>query len=275
MAAPHQSPAAQRDNRTRVLIAEDNVINQKLAAVQLHTLGYSSDVAANGREALATLFRAAYDIVLMDCQMPEMDGYDATREIRRREGSDRHTVIIAMTANSMEGDRDKCLAAGMDDYLTKPVKMEDLRVALDRWQPARRGLAAPHTESAPAAEVRAAPEGVLDESVLEGLRALQDRSAPDLLKNLIGLFLDDTPARLEAVRDAVQQKQAVSLARLAHALKGAAANLGVLSMTQTCAQLEQLGRSEETHAAPGLVTRLEAEFDEVRLLFRNMAGPSG
>jgi HPt (histidine-containing phosphotransfer) domain-containing protein len=160
----------------------------------------------------------------------------------------------------------------MDDYLTKPVKMEDLRIALDRWQPARRAQLVARPENAPAGT---AHSGVLDESVLEGLRALQDRSAPDLLKNLIGLFLDDTPARIEAVRGAVEQKQAVSLARLAHALKGASANLGVRSMTQTCGQLEELGRTDKIREAPVLVTRLEAEFDQVRVLFRNIGESTG
>ena len=255
------------------MIAEDNLINQTLAAVQLRTLGYSSDVAANGREALATLFRAAYDIVLMDCQMPEMDGYAATREIRRREGPDRHTVIIAMTANSMEGDRDKCLAAGMDDYLTKPVKMEDLRQALSRWQPARTVPPAAPVENEPPA--RSVPDAVLDPSVIASLKALQDQSAPDLMQNLIGLFLNDTPARLQAVRSAVEQQQAVSLARLAHALKGASANLGVRNMARTCAELEELCRADAFRDAPGLVARLEAEFDQVRVLLRQMSEHGG
>ena len=127
---PHGREAAET---TRVLIVEDNPVNRMVVVRRLEKSGYSIDVATSGLGALDALEKARYDFVLMDCQMPEMDGYDATKEIRRREGASNHTTIIAMTANALEGDRDRCLAAGMDDYISKPIDWDELRAMLERW----------------------------------------------------------------------------------------------------------------------------------------------
>ncbi|WP_083885636.1 CHASE2 domain-containing protein [Synechococcus sp. PCC 7336] len=129
---PPPEPAA-REHSARILLAEDNRVNQKVALRQLNSLGYSAEVAANGQEVLVAMARAAFDVVLMDCQMPRMDGFEATRAIRQQEGDDRHTVVIAMTASALPEDRERCLAVGMDDFISKPVHKEDLRDVLERW----------------------------------------------------------------------------------------------------------------------------------------------
>jgi CheY-like chemotaxis protein len=129
---------AVKEHRGRALVAEDNIINQKVTARMMEKRGFEVDVVENGLEALAALERYPYDIVLMDCQMPEMDGYQATREIRRQEGLEdgrRHIPVIAVTANAMVGDDEKCYAAGMDEYLTKPVNPEKLDAVLEKWIP--------------------------------------------------------------------------------------------------------------------------------------------
>ncbi len=190
--------------RIPVLLAEDNAVNQKVAVRMLEKLGYHADVASNGAEALEALERKEYSVVLMDVQMPQMDGYEATAAIRECEGASRHTPIIAMTANAMQGDKETTLRAGMDDYLSKPVKAEDLSEILGRWtQPAGED-AAPEDD-----QNTASPDTpILDRSMIEGLRDLSEPGEPDIFAEIVGLFLEDAPPRLETLREALDEGDA-------------------------------------------------------------------
>ena len=248
--------------RARILVADDNIVNQKVAVCQLEKLGYRADIVANGLEAVDAIARISYALVLMDCQMPKMDGLDATALIRKREReqASRRLPIIAMTADAMRGDREKCLAAGMDDYLAKPVKLDQLETALTRWLSDR---STPGEQKEPVPPVR--PESVqecVDAAVLAELRQLD--SSCDLLSTLITDFLKDVPNYLAGLRDALQQGDGQALARVAHELNGCSGNLGVRSMRQLCIELQALGRAKDLGKAETLLTQLVEEFELVR-----------
>src|SRR5260370_831292 len=247
----------------RILVAEDNVVNQQVAAGVLAGLGYRADVVANGIEAVAAAGRVPYAAILMDCQMPEMDGYAAAQEIRRREGAARHTPIIALTADILKDARAKSLSAGMDDYVTKPLKPEQLAAALERWLPS----SAARQSQAGAVDPR--PEGavdrqVLDGQLLDGLRQVERAGAPGLVKKVTDLFLEDTPRQLTDLRDSARRGDCARLAKLAHTLRGSAANLGAREMVRVCGELDTLGRDGDVSVAPPLVADLDSPFNSVR-----------
>jgi PAS domain S-box-containing protein len=235
----------------RVLVAEDNEVNQKVAVRILEKLGYRVEVADNGREALMACERTRYDAVLMDGQMPGMDGYEATRRIREREGGGPRLPIIAMTASAMKGDREKCLEAGMDDYVSKPVTPGAVERVLRRWV----GSAAAPAERA-AGKVEAAGD-LLDETIVAGLMAVDDDGT--LIDEVVATFLKIAPLRLAAIRKAARASPA-QLERTAHTFLGSCGNLGCRRMADLCARLEVLGRSGSTEGAPDLARALEEEF---------------
>ena len=247
--------------RARILVAEDNIVNQKVAVCQLEKLGYRADVVANGLDAVDAVSRVSYALVLMDCQMPEMDGLEATAMIRKREGeqASRRLPIIAMTANAMQGDREKCLDAGMDDYLAKPVKLEHLKATLAGWIS---GQSVPDGQKDPVpSEKQGSVSECVDSAVLADLRQLDISCG--LLSTLITHFLEDAPTRLAALQDALQQGDAGTLARVAHDLNGASGNLGVRNMRQLCVELQALGRAKDLTRAGALLAQLVSEFELV------------
>ncbi len=254
--------------RGLVLLAEDNLINQRVALLQLHKLGYSVDIAANGREAIEAVSRKRYAAVLMDCQMPEVDGFAATAAIRAQEAKlGTHLPIIAMTANAIVGDREACLAAGMDDYISKPVEQTELGKRLEHWISMRiapENTAVAGSSPAEDAMTDAALRPVLDEQVLEGLRDFQEPGEPDFVGEIIELFTDDTPLQFQAMHAALAAGDITTLQRAAHTLKGSAGNLGAVTLATIAKELELLARGGTIMGSAELVTKLEAEFQRVK-----------
>ena len=248
----------------RILVAEDNIVNQRIAVRQLKKLGYSADAVANGKEALEAVKRIPYDLVLMDCQMPELDGYDATRRIRRFEAGESNAdqtpvYIIAMTANAMEGDREGCLAAGMNDYVSKPVKLPELQAALQRAV----GCVQPRARLQPPAPASLRTEPVIDPAVFESLRSLREPGEADPVAELAALFMKDTPPRLEAIKAAVLASNATALRESAHSLKGTASNLGARRLASLCAKVETLAKAGDVAEAAQCLPQVADEYQQV------------
>ncbi len=260
--APSTLPVV-NPSQVRILMAEDNAVNQKVALRQLRKLGYAAEAVGNGLEALDAVRRIPYDIVLMDCQMPEMDGYEAVRRIRQWEAegalnplNEEPLYIIAMTANALEGDRERCLAAGMNDYITKPVQLPELQFALQR--------AGSHLRPPPPpAEAPAGGVSTVDLTVLRGIRELREPGEPDPLVDLIDLYLQDTPARVAKMQAALAASDGGALASAAHSLKGSSSNLGARQLANLCMQVEKLAKAGQMADAEGLFAALTDEFARV------------
>ncbi len=263
----------------RVLLAEDNTVNQYVACGLLNKLGVDVVVTRDGHEVLEALSREAIDLVLMDIQMPGMDGFEATQRIRERETNDGtpHLPIIAMTANAMAGDREACLAAGMDDYLAKPVKLEVLRSLLSRWLPRSSGARSTPQVEATLFEVEsmlAAPddthEDAVDIEVLQELRlTLQNRFRP-----MLAAFLEETPRWLSQLRAALDINDSVGLRAFAHGLKSSCANLGATGLAELAGQIEELGRKGTCAGGDSILNSAEAEYLRVQTFLANYPSPT-
>jgi len=243
----------------RILVAEDSPLNQQVALKQLERLGYQAEAVGDGAQAIAALERTPYDIILMDCQMPEMSGYEATWQIRDREqqpggwpGRTGRIHIIAMTANTEADSRAKCLSAGMDDFINKPVQLAELDAALHRALADRAS--------------QQALEEVLDPVVLAGLRQLRLPGKPDPLRSLIDLFLQEAPAQLDALEQAITRNDLAALAQTtsaATALMGSAGNLGARGLAALCDELVQSTRTSLLADALPVLARARQEFARV------------
>jgi CheY-like chemotaxis protein/HPt (histidine-containing phosphotransfer) domain-containing protein len=231
----------------RILLAEDNAMNQKVALRLLERLGYRADVATNGLEAIEALERQPYDVVLMDVQMPELDGLDATRRIGERWPAETRPHIIAMTANALPEDREACFAAGMNDYVAKPIRAEELAAALKRARPLGNGDVGP----------TAVDHVSLDDRALKNLR---DLGGDDFLGEVIDAFLADAPELMATLRRSLDEQSAEELRRAAHTLKSNGATLGAEQFAERCRALEQRAKAGELNGASQVVDRIEQEY---------------
>jgi CheY-like chemotaxis protein/HPt (histidine-containing phosphotransfer) domain-containing protein len=255
-----------------VLLAEDNPVNQEVAKGLLTQLGLRADIANNGAEAIALAEARRYDLILMDCQMPVMDGYQATAAIRRRlAGAPGHLPIIALTANAMEGDRNKCLAAGMDDYLSKPYSRAQLAAMLARWLVADAGASAsapaPTTAVAASGEAR---DSVLNMQFLDQFRELDPAGGLGLVKQIMRVYLDTSPELLRQVEAAVAAGDADAMRRAAHSLKSSSANVGAETLAALFREFEALGRDGQVAAAQPLLDRTRQAYANATAQIRAM-----
>jgi PAS domain S-box-containing protein len=281
---PLRDPGAALHIRAHVLMAEDNGVNQFVARNMLKSLGCDFEIVPNGQEAVAAVQRGGYDIVLMDCQMPVMDGYEATRQIRAWEqvrGAQQRLPILALTANALVGDAEVCREAGMDDHLAKPYTRNQLGALMARWLPphlVEGSLDALRThpvplapEPATAPTVNATVDGAIDAKALASIRELDDGEGV-VLAEVIDIFLQEAPQHLAGLRAALQRKDAGELARSAHAFKSASGNVGAVHVVKLCREIERVGRSGELADAPPLLHQIEQQVDAVRPLLQAEIG---
>jgi PAS domain S-box-containing protein len=269
----------------KILLAEDSPINQKVAINQLKNLGYEADVAANGIEVLEAIARIEYDLILMDCQMPELDGYETTRQIRLLDSASRDIAIVAMTANAMKEDREKCLNVGMNDYLSKPIRKEDLGEKLDLWRKIifERNATTPESTNSEYQDSNsintaiisqqpistATPHIEIDWDYLNSLSVGNEGFKDELLN----VYIESIPPHLEALKIAIATINYHAIAQEAHFLKGSSASVGITAIELPAAELELQGNNQKLVNAEQLISTIEVAFSYVQAIVRETNRP--
>jgi CheY-like chemotaxis protein len=253
--APNNAGSTFKPDNLKILLAEDNLVNQKVALKMLDKLGYRADVVSNGLEVLSALSRIHYDVILMDCQMPEMDGYEATLQIRASELSSKSPAvrIIAMTAHAMKGDEEECLASGMNDYLSKPVRETELRRSLQKCRP----LASPMPEEPNPTSESIPPEADIEE-LLDSitLQEMADIDVADIVE-LVELFRTQTKELLTELNSAVGAADPREVNRIAHKLAGSSAACGLKAVIAPLRELEKRGKEGNIERIGDLLDRID------------------
>ncbi len=255
-------------NDFNVLLVEDNPVNQEVGRTMMEAFGCHVDVASNGYEVLDRMESARYDIVFMDCQMPMMDGLEATRLIRAREkqqGKSKVT-IVALTAHVTDEDRNRCLDAGMDDYLGKPFRMQDLSIMMEKWRikiPTLDMTASSERFQPDMGSSENVTENYLDRSSLDNIRLLSS-NGPKMLSAIIGIYLNDSPMLLDRLDEAFEADAIDAVARTAHALKSTSAGIGASALAAMCKQVEGLARANSMDGTGELISRIRLEYEKVK-----------
>lgn len=260
---PKRDASEGESKKARVLVVEDNPVNRRVSLHQLQSFGYTAEAVTNGEEALEALAEANYDLILMDCQMPELDGYETTAEIRRREGHLRHTPIIAITAHAFAEDRERCLRAGMDDYLAKPVEPVILQSVLAQWLGA-----SPQRSEASRSGAHAVPgmslTNIMRPSVLTAFREGLEEGKPDPVVEILELFCHNTESALAILKDALDRGDVSAVRRTAHSLKGSSDVIGLRQLAAISAELEQKVGRGSLHGVEEIINQIEGELQLVR-----------
>ena len=278
-----------REFPLRILLTEDNANNQKLALLVLSRLGYRADVAGNGIEALEALQRQSYDVVLMDVQMPEMDGLEATRRIRKKRPNNQTPWIIAMTANAMQGDREMCLEAGMNDYVTKPIRIEQVTTSLKQSWSSLHGailedigvststLAPENSDQVDQQQTKSSKKNnhpILDPSAISRLEQLAGDDHRFLVE-YIDIFLNGVPKILDDMKQGLDSGNNENLSRAAHTFKSNSAALGAVHLSELCKELEHLGKNGELVNAPDIIAQIQQELEPVKAALQLMRKSHG
>jgi two-component system, sensor histidine kinase and response regulator len=264
----------------RILLAEDQPINQKIVLLMLQRLGYQADVADNGLEALEALQCQLYDVVLLDVQMPEMDGLEVARWVCQQRQPNQRPYLIAITAHTVQGDRERCLSAGMDRYLSKPLRLQVLAQELSQCKPLPPSATplgtVPQEVSAPHAfgsGVQQAKPDAIDLAVLTAFRQEMGDIGDAVITELITCYLEEAPQLLQTLRTAVSQQDAKTVQCVAHGLKACSASLGAIPFSQRCGELEAMALSAPIEQITAMMARLESEYTSVKAALNHALKP--